>query len=99
MPSPHRTDDYIDELEEHLDQLPRPDERTFYLLLIELANVRAQISMLTGLVLDIYASEKDQDFDEAVARVTEGLADRQSAMREQAVEEIRSILERFQERA
>ena len=34
-----------------------------------------------------------------VARVTEGLADRQSAMREQAVEEIRSILERFQERA
>jgi hypothetical protein len=99
MPSPHRTDDYIDELEKHLDQLPRPDERTFYLLLIELANVRAQISMLTGLVLDIYVSEKGKDFEEAVARVTEGLADRQSAMREQAVEEIRSILERFREEA
>lgn len=98
MPAPYRTEDYIDELEEHLDKLPRPDERTFYLLLIELANVRAQISMLTGLVLDIYASEKGQDFDDAVDRVTQGLADRQSAMREQAVEEVRNILERFQKR-
>ena len=47
MAEPDRTEEYLDELEQHLDDLPRPDERSFYLLLIEMANVRAQLSMLT----------------------------------------------------
>ena len=93
-----RAEDYLDELEQHLDDLPRPDERSFYLLLIGMANVRAQLSMLTGLVLDLYATEKGQDFSEAAERITEGLAARQSAMREQTVKDITELLERLREK-
>jgi hypothetical protein len=97
MPEPDRAEEYLDELEKHLDDLPHPDERSFYLLLIEMANVRAQLSMLTGLVLDLYATAKGRDFADAAERVTKGLADRQSAMREQTVEDITELLERLRE--
>ena len=40
-----------DELEPHPHDLARPDECSFYLLLIEMPNVRAQLSMLTGRLL------------------------------------------------
>jgi len=90
-----RAEEYLDELEQHLDNLPRPDERSFYLLLIEMANLRAQLSMLTGLVLDLYATEKGQDFSDAAERITEGLAARQSTMREQTVNDITELLERL----
>ena len=74
---------------------PRPDERSFYLLLIEMANVRAQLSMLTGLIPDLHATSKGRDFAEAAERVTKGLADRQPAMREQTVKDVAELLERL----
>ena len=95
--TPHTDDDYLDEIEDYLGDLPRPDERTFYLLLIEMANMRAQLSMLTGIVLDLYSAAKDRDFSEAAERITKGLADRQSAMREQTVDDLREILERLRD--
>jgi len=95
MQDSNRTETYLDELEQHLDDLPQPDERSFYLLLIEMANVRAQLSMLTGLVLDLYAGAKGQDFADAADRITKGLADRQAAMREQTVQDISNLVARM----
>jgi len=90
-----KTDDYLNEIEGYLKGLPRPDERTFYMLLIEMANTRAQLRMLTGLVLDLYSDAKGRDFSQAAERITTGLSDRQAAMREQTIDDLREILERL----